>query len=313
MTSAINSSVNGISTGNFLGIYASTGALPDPTTSTGATAAVGGSSPYTLYSSNGSSWVVQGSGSSTYLGSFATTAALPPASTNVGNYAAVGGAAPFILYFSDGTNWNLYPTIVGNSALALLVNTSGAQADPTGQVWPGGDGTFEVMGTFAGANATLQTLGSDGVTWIAVSVATTLSAPGIATFNLKIGARVRCQIAGGSPTGIYSSVTQTPTVSGATSSLALLVNTSGAQAGSGQVWPGGAGEFEVMGTFAGATASLETLGVDTATWMALGPLTTTTIASVSAFTLKKGAQVRCHVTGGSPTGIYATVTQTSSW
>lgn len=68
-------------------------------------------------------------------------------------------------------------------------------------------------------------------------------------------------------------------------------------------WPGGKGFFSVVGTFGGATVSLQFLGPDGATWV------TPTDGSVTAaggfvFELPQ-CNVRALVSGGSPSALYA--------
>lgn len=93
-------------------------------------------------------------------------------------------------------------------------------------------------------------------------------------------------------------------------SVNLISN--GSATGSGQ-WPGGEGVLSVAGTFGGTTVTLERLGPDSVTWLpvkAMAPDGTQTTVSLTAagmigFALPPGA-VRCVLTGGAPTGIYAT-------
>jgi hypothetical protein len=130
---------------------------------------------------------------------------------------AGGSAIAVALGFLDATGkWNPVTSAnplpgagsgsgTGSSSVDLLVNTSGAQASATGSTWAGGNGTFEVMGTLAGATATLQMLGRDGVTWLSLGSVTIAS---VSQFNAPAGRKLRCLIAGGAPTGIYATVTQ---------------------------------------------------------------------------------------------------------
>lgn len=83
----------------------------------------------------------------------------------------------------------------------------------------------------------------------------------------------------------------------------LLSNASAT--GTAKQWPGGRGTFSVAGTFGGATVSLELLGPDGSTWIAAGTDTTKTAAGAGNFDLPPG-QIRASVTGGAPSGLYAT-------
>jgi hypothetical protein len=86
----------------------------------------------------------------------------------------------------------------------------------------------------------------------------------------------------------------------------LLSNASAT--GSRVIWPGGPGVFKVVGTFGGATVSLEFLGPDGSTWVAMGADTTLTAAGGAQFTNDPGP-IRASVTGGTPSGLYATANQ----
>jgi len=77
--------------------------------------------------------------------------------------------------------------------------------------WPGGTGVFAAVGTFGGSTVTLQFLGPDGVTWVAVGTATTLTAAGVGTFSLPAG-KVRGAISGGAGPSITASVYQVLTL-----------------------------------------------------------------------------------------------------
>ena len=68
---------------------------------------------------------------------------------------------------------------------------------------------------------------------------------------------------------------------------------------------GGTAEFNVLGTFAGATVTLQKLGADQATAVAVGATTTvTSAAEVQGLNLPAGVY-RCLVAGGAPSGLYA--------
>ncbi len=79
-----------------------------------------------------------------------------------------------------------------------------------------------------------------------------------------------------------------------------------AATGTAQVWQGGAGVFRVAGTFSGATVKLQYLGPDGVTWIDAGSDTTLTAAGGGVFNLDK-CSVRAAVTGGPPSGMYATI------
>lgn len=84
----------------------------------------------------------------------------------------------------------------------------------------------------------------------------------------------------------------------------LLTNASatGAQA----VWPGGIGLFSCIGTFGGATVSLQFVGPDQSTLITAGTNTTLTAAGAGVFYLPP-CRVQATVTGGAPSGLYASV------
>lgn len=85
-------------------------------------------------------------------------------------------------------------------------------------------------------------------------------------------------------------------------SVVLLSNESAT--GGSKPWPGGRGTFSVAGTFGGATATLEMLGPDGATWFAVGTDTTKTQAGAGNFDLPP-CLLRVALTGGTPSGMYA--------
>ena len=82
----------------------------------------------------------------------------------------------------------------------------------------------------------------------------------------------------------------------------------GSATGVAQSWPGGRGSFAVAGTFGGTTVSLQLLGPDGATWTDVGPDVTLTAAGVGNFELPP-SDIRAAVTGGTPSGLYATAIQ----
>lgn len=86
--------------------------------------------------------------------------------------------------------------------------------------------------------------------------------------------------------------------------LELLSNTD--ETGSAHQWPGGKGQFALVGTVSGATITLEQLGPDGSTWVSLGSAVALTAAGVGVFEAPAG-QIRALVASGTPSGLYATV------
>lgn len=70
--------------------------------------------------------------------------------------------------------------------------------------------------------------------------------------------------------------------------------------------PGGDCVFMAAGTFGGATVSLQVQLPDGSTWLAAGTNTTLTAAGGGYVILPPG-QIRVAVTGGSPSGLYASI------
>ncbi len=85
--------------------------------------------------------------------------------------------------------------------------------------------------------------------------------------------------------------------------LNLLTNASAT--GTGKHWPGGRGQFAVVGTFSGATVTLQTLGPDGSTYVSLGADAALTAAGLVNFDAPEG-MLRALVAGGPPSGLYAT-------
>lgn len=85
----------------------------------------------------------------------------------------------------------------------------------------------------------------------------------------------------------------------------MLLLSNKAATGDWHRWHGGIGVFAVAGTFGGATVSLEFLGPDGTTAIAMGTDTTLTAAGGAQFSFP-GGQIRASVTGGAPSGLYAT-------
>lgn len=84
---------------------------------------------------------------------------------------------------------------------------SNASATGSSTQWPGGPGIFTVAGTFGGATVTLQFMGPDSTTWIAMGTDTTLTAAGGALFTFCPG-RIRAAVSGGAPSGLFAQAEQ---------------------------------------------------------------------------------------------------------
>lgn len=94
---------------------------------------------------------------------------------------------------------------IGNT-VSLFNNQAGNGVGVSHTVEFGGTYTYDVAGTFDGATVQLEMLLSDGSTY-AVVASTGLTAAGVVTVQLSVGATVRGNITGGTaPTGIYSSL-----------------------------------------------------------------------------------------------------------
>jgi hypothetical protein len=89
--------------------------------------------------------------------------------------------------------------------MATLLSNASATGSPV--VWGGGLGIFDCAGTFGGATVTLQFLGPDGSTWIAMGSDTTLSAAGGALFTFRPG-KIRAAVSGGAPSGLFATAEQ---------------------------------------------------------------------------------------------------------
>ena len=83
----------------------------------------------------------------------------------------------------------------------LLSNaaTTGAAVSATA----GGSYIWTAAGTFGGATVKLQALGPDGQTWLDVAA---LSAPGSTGVVVGEDASVRVAVSGGSPSGLYATL-----------------------------------------------------------------------------------------------------------
>lgn len=117
--------------------------------------------------------------------------------------------------------------------------------------------------------------------------------------TLAAGIALACLLAFASPRDASSQA-------GAANTVVLLTNA--AATGTAQTWPGGPGVFAVVGTFGGATITLQFLGPDGTTWLAAGTATTVTAAGVGVFNLPKGS-IRALITGGASVSVTANAAQ----
>ena len=81
-----------------------------------------------------------------------------------------------------------------------------------------------------------------------------------------------------------------------------------AATGSGTAWTGGTGVFAASGTFNGATVKLQFLGPDGSTWIDVGTDTNLAAAGGALFILP-AVQIRAAITGGPPSGMFASAEQ----
>lgn len=88
---------------------------------------------------------------------------------------------------------------------AKLNLISNGSASSSGAFWPGGEGTFHVVGTFGGTTVSLQRLGPDGATWTDIGTDVTLTDEGMGNFNVGPGT-IRAAVTGGTPSGLYATV-----------------------------------------------------------------------------------------------------------
>lgn len=86
---------------------------------------------------------------------------------------------------------------------ATLLSNASATGSP--KLWPGGRGTFKVVGTFGGASVALQVLGPDGSTWQDVGADTTKTSAGLGNFDLPPGT-IRASVTGGTPSALFANV-----------------------------------------------------------------------------------------------------------
>lgn len=104
---------------------------------------------------------------------------------------------------TQGNPANAIPVYYGGLAYQLLDDESATGAAVEGV--RGGSYIAAVAGTFGGTSAQLQALGPDGATWINVGTAMTSAAQQ----GVVVGqnATVRMKLTGGSPTGMFTSLT----------------------------------------------------------------------------------------------------------
>ena len=88
--------------------------------------------------------------------------------------------------------------------------------------------------------------------------------------------------------------------------IPLLVNANAT--GSAQDWDGGRAVFMVEGTISGATLQLQYQSPQ-GTWLAVSGASATAAGASAAVEVPPG-QVRCLVTGGTPSALYAWLKQT---
>ena len=78
--------------------------------------------------------------------------------------------------------------------------------------------------------------------------------------------------------------------------------------GSAVTWGGGTGVFMLAGTVGGATVTLQVLGPDGVTWLPAPNSTALTAVGCAFFVLPPGS-IRADVSGGTPSGLYASAEQ----
>ena len=104
---------------------------------------------------------------------------------------------------------------MSSSASTTLLSNASATGDYVR--WEGGHGVATFAGTFGGTSATLEYLGPDGTTALAVKTladdgtqtAVALTAAGCIGFILPPG-RIRAVLTGGTPTGMYAQADRVP-------------------------------------------------------------------------------------------------------
>lgn len=88
----------------------------------------------------------------------------------------------------------------------LVQLLSNAAATGAWVFFNGGIADFSLLGTLGGATVTLQKMGPDGATAVAVGASSTVTAVGeVQGLNLPTGV-YRCSISGGPPSGLYATL-----------------------------------------------------------------------------------------------------------
>ena len=85
--------------------------------------------------------------------------------------------------------------------IRLLSNASATGADI--DINRGGAYLWRASGTFGGATINLQTIGANGSSWETVS-GVSFTAAGQYQVLIAAGTKVRAQVSGGSPSGLYA-------------------------------------------------------------------------------------------------------------
>lgn len=101
------------------------------------------------------------------------------------------------------------PVQVGSKQETLNLINNNVAAQP--QTAFGGDYIWSVVGTFAGASVQLQALGPDGATYQSIGAAKTApDTTGGTGVGLGTNATVRATVTGGSPTGLFATLSRIP-------------------------------------------------------------------------------------------------------
>ncbi len=124
----------------------------------------------------------------------------------VGSQVGVVGQPAQTLDTNDETGTYLIPSVSLAGATYQLLTDAAATGDPVGPM-VGGSYVWTTSGTFGGATVKLQYLGPDGTTYIDVASASMSSAGSLFIDHVGAGAIVKAVVSGGSPSGLYSSLT----------------------------------------------------------------------------------------------------------
>jgi hypothetical protein len=101
---------------------------------------------------------------------------------------------------------NLFPSVSIGGATYELLNDADATGDPVGPI-VANPYIWTVNGTFGGTTVKLQYLGPDGSTYIDVAGATLSANGSVFIDHVGAGAIIKAVVTGGSPSGLYSSLT----------------------------------------------------------------------------------------------------------